>query len=852
MASNSIIRDHHNLRRNLNLNGKYISNDGGNEGITISNIGEVLLSNQLTLADGTIKIKEQAAAESATDTYGQLWVRSDNPETLIFTTGGGDDIQLTSGTEAIGTIALPADRITEGDAEVSLGTSSGNIVFKDSSNAEWLTFNTTDIQDAGNHAVSEIVGKDDQRLRIRSRGADHDMQLFSERNIELGVIGTHHANMVVEWADLTPTEAEETLSGPFEINQTMNEFADGVDQLADQTAPPAQFRGSTSGTKCQVRYSTDGSGNPTFDAAPVHGGSGYETKIPITGASWNHTAGDTAAQAIITHTEIDSAYGDLVQYMSVRGTGIPPGAYVGSVTDETHFVIHFEGAVVATTATLSGQTIAARDRVVFQDAGDEDTYAILEVEISGSGNIVIGDQSASAHAAGNITPRGILCVDRKVVASGFGVFALGGDLVLGSRGGSLRTQFNALWLATDSTDHGLPGYTDVHAGDRLFAGNSACSRARFRLDGHDSSTSIFQIGSTDLTNWADLADGTVATNWADSGGLTISVAENTGDTVMDCSGDIKFTPEVIGGTFEIEKTYTGTTNNTEVLTAIDYNITGNVASGQTITHKALFIDIEAASDDGAGVGNYIGLDLNVNSDAAGAAGAKNNTGIDVSVTGGDTNYSIITRNGYVGFGELTPDAAVEITDSGTDQLKLSYDSDSYAKIRVAAGSDTTLTVAESGDLTMIVGGHVEFDGCGVGFDKETAIFSTSPIDSDANDSTDVDFRLGNKFELTLTDDISGSSEFINLIFPATSGNFLLVLIQGVADCTVANAGWIAYQSDGSTKATNSAGNPQAEGRVRWAGGSAPTLSTSQYDVDIISIYWDADNQTAFAVASLDF
>ena len=139
-----------------------------------------------------------------------------------------------------------------------------------------------------------------------------------------------------------------------------------------------------------------------------------------------------------------------------------------------------------------------------------------------------------------------------------------------------------------------------------------------------------------------------------------------------------------------------------------------------------------------------------------------------------------------------------------------------------------------------------------GFAKRVATFSTSPIDSDANDSTDVDFRLGNKFELTLTDDISGSSEFINLIFPATSGNFILVLIQGNASCTVASAGWKAYQSDASTEATNELAQSGTDGRVRWAGGSAPTLSTSQYDVDVISFYWDADNETVLGVASLNF
>ena len=40
MASN-VTRDHHSLTRNLKLNSKYISNDGGDEGITIDNAGDV-------------------------------------------------------------------------------------------------------------------------------------------------------------------------------------------------------------------------------------------------------------------------------------------------------------------------------------------------------------------------------------------------------------------------------------------------------------------------------------------------------------------------------------------------------------------------------------------------------------------------------------------------------------------------------------------------------------------------------------------------------------------------------------------------------------------------------------------
>jgi len=49
MASN-VTRDHHNLRRNLKLNGNYISNDGGDEGILVSDTGEVELTpSQVTI-----------------------------------------------------------------------------------------------------------------------------------------------------------------------------------------------------------------------------------------------------------------------------------------------------------------------------------------------------------------------------------------------------------------------------------------------------------------------------------------------------------------------------------------------------------------------------------------------------------------------------------------------------------------------------------------------------------------------------------------------------------------------------------------------------------------------------------
>ena len=76
-----------------------------------------------------------------------------------------------------------------------------------------------------------------------------------------------------------------------------------------------------------------------------------------------------------------------------------------------------------------------------------------------------------------------------------------------------------------------------------------------------------------------------------------------------------------------------------------------------------------------------------------------------------------------------------------------------------------------------------------------------------------------------------------------SGNFVLLVKQdGTGSRTITN--YKAREFDESA-ADGSAG-------VVWAGGSAPTLTTDANHVDILSFYWDADNEIAYGVATLDF
>ena len=42
------------------------------------------------------------------------------------------------------------------------------------------------------------------------------------------------------------------------------------------------------------------------------------------------------------------------------------------------------------------------------------------------------------------------------------------------------------------------------------------------------------------------------------------------------------------------------------------------------------------------------------------------------------------------------------------------------------------------------------------------------------------------------------------------------------------------------------------GAIRWAGGSAPDLTDGGNKRDVISFYWDAEEEVCYGVASLNF
>ena len=104
----------------------------------------------------------------------------------------------------------------------------------------------------------------------------------------------------------------------------------------------------------------------------------------------------------------------------------------------------------------------------------------------------------------------------------------------------------------------------------------------------------------------------------------------------------------------------------------------------------------------------------------------------LSVDSSDSGVMYENDDNQLGIGVADPDTKLEVFHNG-DQLKLSFDADSFAKIGVAASSHTTISTAETGNLILDVAGDIELnaDGGDITFKDGSATIgkfsSTAPL-----------------------------------------------------------------------------------------------------------------------------
>ena len=170
-------------------------------------------------------------------------------------------------------------------------------------------------------------------------------------------------------------------------------------------------------------------------------------------------------------------------------------------------------------------------------------------------------------------------------------------------------------------------------------------------------------------------------------------------------------------------------------------------------------------------------------------------------------------------------------DGGGDTYLHEYGAD---HMEIIVGSDRLIVLNEHGDD----GNLVNFKDASVGFTKRAETFSDdSIIGSGGTDDTHIDFRFTNKASLAVT----GAITNLNLIFPAVSGNFTLLLTYD-GDHTITN--YKVYSSD------ENAADGSAD--VLWPGGTKPDNTAS--GVDVFSFFYDGTvgADKCYGVASLAF
>ena len=320
-------------------------------------------------------------------------------------------------------------------------------------------------------------------------------------------------------------------------------------------------------------------------------------------------------------------------------------------------------------------------------------------------------------------------------------------------------------------------------------------------------------------NTLDISGGTNCTTVV---GATDTVTVNVDDVFLTNNAD-----DEMQGTLTIDKDSTATNTSTTRGIYVDFDHTGISASGQLVSNAAIEIELNSNSPTHVGTVNNYGFKSLL---TAATSGTQNNYGIFNKVLNGDLNIGIYQQVTNGGFDLVLLDSS-----SSLNYFTLSTGASGATTISTvdnsAANADLTFTI--DGSINFDVEGTVEFDGCGVGFDLVTPTYNAS--------DTNVDFLTGNKQFVTFG---AGNITDLNLIFPKTSGNFTLLLKQDSSGSrTVTN--YKVWDRNDSTAASGSA-------TVKFAGGSNPTLTTDAYHVDIISFFYDADNEICYGVASLDF
>ena len=227
--------------------------------------------------EGAITLKEQADADSDTPAYGQIWVNTATPCELYFTTDAGDDIQLTSGAAT----SLAADDITEGDAAVTIKTSSGAINIGHADNDEAINIGAggTGAIAIGNATAGAVTIDSASPLSIDTAGAAANISHTATAggDFTIAMDASANASLILSSAGTAGDALQiTTTAGGIDISATGNAAGEDIDissaasinLTATEDAENAIYlRANGGGDETIVIHSDQGTGEGTSNAS---------------------------------------------------------------------------------------------------------------------------------------------------------------------------------------------------------------------------------------------------------------------------------------------------------------------------------------------------------------------------------------------------------------------------------------------------------------------------------------------------------------------------------------------------------------------------------------------------------
>lgn len=299
-------------------------------------------------------------------------------------------------------------------------------------------------------------------------------------------------------------------------------------------------------------------------------------------------------------------------------------------------------------------------------------------------------------------------------------------------------------------------------------------------------------------------------------GFSFDVTTNTASAAGSLLANLK-----IGGTSQWKVDKTGATTQLGGITATTIagtTITGTTISGTTITGSVALVATPSAQSSGSATM----LTLTGAADTAQTASTEKpdayfNLARTVQfATGALTNQRAIRISaptyGFAGSSTITTAATVSISGAPVAGTNATI-TNSYA-LRVEAGATALVSLALTGALTL---GNNVISGV------KTLTFNGEIDDGNSSTADTIDWSTGQKHKSTMT----GNCTY-TFTAPAGPCNLLLKLIQ---------------DGTGSRLATWPA-------TVKWAGGAAPTLTTTATTgTDIVSFYYDGTNYWGAASAN---